>query len=32
MLENRESATGKQLTDIEIEDLKIRFEGEISGN
>jgi hypothetical protein len=29
MVENREHAEGKLLTDVEIEDLKIRFETEI---
>jgi hypothetical protein len=29
MLENRENATGKSLSDMEIEDLKIQFETEI---
>jgi hypothetical protein len=29
MLENRENATGKQLTGEEVQDLKVRFDGEI---
>jgi hypothetical protein len=29
MLSNREEATGKPLTDEEIEDLKVRFDAEI---
>jgi hypothetical protein len=29
MLENRENATGKSLSDKEVEDLKTRFDAEI---
>ena len=29
MLSNREEATGKSLSDMEIEDLKVRFDAEI---
>jgi hypothetical protein len=29
MLENRKNATGKTLTDVEVEDLKVRFNDEI---